>query len=100
MAALDDENVDARSEELGRQITFTLILALERTVLGDEVPSLDPPKLTHPFFERAWAPDWPGIQESNPVDLSRLLPLGRERRGEETAGHGSEECSTVHYSIT
>jgi hypothetical protein len=57
MAALDDENVDARSEQLGRQITFTLILALERTVLGDEVQSLDPPKLTHPFFERALAPD-------------------------------------------
>ena len=25
---------------------------------------------------------------------------GGERRGEEAAGHGTEECSPFHYSIT
>jgi len=29
-----------------------------------------------------------------------LLRLDGERRGEEAAGHGTEESSTLHYSIT
>jgi hypothetical protein len=29
-----------------------------------------------------------------------LLRLGGERRGEEAAGQGAEECSSIHHSIT
>jgi hypothetical protein len=29
-----------------------------------------------------------------------LLPLGGERRGEETASNGRDEGSAIHYSIT
>ena len=37
---------------------------------------------------------------ANPRNPSRLLRPGGERRGEEAAGHGTEECSPLHYSIT
>jgi hypothetical protein len=36
-------------------------------------------------------------QEGNP---SHWLRLGGERRGEETAGEGADECPPIHYSIT
>jgi len=32
--------------------------------------------------------------------IPRRLRLGGERRREEDAGHGTEKCSTLHYSIT
>src|SRR5215471_14902511 len=35
-------------------------------------------------------------EKADPVDLARLLRLDGERRGEEAAGHGSEERSTLH----
>src|SRR5262249_8321938 len=39
-------------------------------------------------------------QVSNRGDLRRRLRLDGKRCGEETTGHGTEECSTLHYSIT
>jgi hypothetical protein len=33
-------------------------------------------------------------------DLPRLLRPGGERRGEEAAGHASDEGSPVHHSMT
>jgi len=42
-----------------------------------------------------------GRKKCDPMDaLPRLLCLGAERRGKEGAGHGTEEYSTLHYSIT
>jgi hypothetical protein len=40
------------------------------------------------------------VQKTDPGGLRRRLPLGGERRGEEAACDHSNECSTVHYSIT
>src|SRR5262249_33383989 len=37
---------------------------------------------------------------SDTRNLPGLLRLSSERRGEEAAGHGTEECSAFHYSIT
>ena len=39
-------------------------------------------------------------QQANPIDPLAQLRLGGERRGEEAACDHSNECSTVHYSIT
>src|SRR5215475_13528544 len=39
-------------------------------------------------------------EKTDPVNLPRLLRFDGERRGKEAAGHGTEECSPLHYSIT
>ena len=40
-------------------------------------------------------------EEADPcVGYGRELRLDSERRSEEAAGRGTEECSTLHYSIT
>src|SRR5262249_19826130 len=41
-----------------------------------------------------------GYGGTDPENLPSLLPLSGTRRGEEAAGHGTEERSTLHYSIT
>jgi hypothetical protein len=40
------------------------------------------------------------LQKANPIPFPRLLRLGGERRGEEAASHGADECPPIHYSIT
>jgi hypothetical protein len=37
---------------------------------------------------------------TDPRQTCHLLRLSGERRGEETAGYGRDECSPVHHSIT
>src|SRR5262249_39378895 len=39
-------------------------------------------------------------QDTNPRNLSRLLRLGGERRGEEPTREHTDERPTLHYSIT
>jgi hypothetical protein len=40
------------------------------------------------------------VQEADPGNDLRRLRLGRERCGEEAAGHSADERPTLHYSIT
>jgi len=39
-------------------------------------------------------------EEPCPMAHSRLLCLGRERRGEKPPSQDTKECSPLHYSIT
>jgi hypothetical protein len=39
------------------------------------------------------------MQKANPPDLTRRLPLGGERRGEERGSTGKERAP-IHHSIT
>jgi hypothetical protein len=36
------------------------------------------------------------VEQTDPVDLPRLLGLGRERRGEKAQGDGADESPSVH----
>jgi hypothetical protein len=40
------------------------------------------------------------VEEPDPIDSLRLLRPDGERRGEEAACHGADECPPIHYSIT
>jgi hypothetical protein len=98
-ATLDDEEVRARSDQLSGQFRDSVILLTVGAVLGDEVSSVDPSKLPHSLVEgplirkvrREHAK-----QETNPVDLPRLLGLSGERRGEHGNTHRAEKGSPVH----
>ncbi len=39
-------------------------------------------------------------ETADQIDLVRLLGLGSDRRGKESAGQGADERPPVHYSIT
>jgi len=74
------------------------------TALDHDVLPLDVTRCTQPVTE--WGHHEGAItrrgieQEAHAIHLAGLLRLGGEQHGEEAAGHGTEECSTLHYSIT
>ncbi len=45
-------------------------------------------------------PPTAGAQKTDSTDTALLLRPGGERRGEKTAGQGSDKRPAVHYSIT
>src|SRR5262249_49548078 len=67
------------------------------------VPALDVAEITQSLTEglpKVGKRGPRGPQAAYSSNFPSLLALGGKRRGEETAGHGTEECPTFHYSIT
>jgi len=81
-------------------------LALRVAKLKLNIPSIRPPSLMKRRPERGNASLRLRVtldvrqEEAQPSPTIGLLRLDGARRGEEAAGHGTEERPTLHYSIT
>ena len=81
-----------------------LLAAIGRSVLDDDVLSLDVPEFPQPLSEgiEVGSVHRRGrcLQHTDPIHLPRRLGLGGERRGEESTSQSAEERSPVYHSIT
>jgi hypothetical protein len=68
-------------------------------LLDDDVLALDIAQLAESLPEGTGKVGSRG-DNADPVNLPRLLRFGTERRGEEAASQGADECPPIHYSIT
>ena len=100
-----DDNVWLQPRELRGRARKPPDISLRPSPLEGDGPALYITHLAHPLMESLP----PGearligaavIEEANPRDFCYCLRLGRERRGKETAGQGSQERAAVHYSMT
>ena len=94
-SAFDDKDVHTRVDQLGSQVGDTVDPITERPLLDDEVPSVDPTKLPQPLGQQGplvgrGRRRRPGPDETNPVDLPRLLCVGGERRKREAQRENNE----------
>jgi hypothetical protein len=87
--------------QLGREAGQPVDPILRISIVDDNILALNPPELAQPLPERVeqGRPIGRGrhTKKTYPRHLSHLLRLGGERRGEETAGYGANESSSVHY---
>ena len=95
------DDINLERNQFGRKSGEPLELPLGISVFDYEVATLHVTEVTQPLAE--------GLLEvrgrverqvAYSKDLGRLLPLGGERRGEETARNAGNEGPPIHYSIT
>src|SRR5262249_7589680 len=98
------DDVYFQADEISCESCELIGVPLGEPDLQDHVPALDPPDLAEPLPKGLQIEPLIGgrsvVQVPDLANLPRLLRLSGERRGEEAAGHGTEECSTFHSSIT
>src|SRR5215470_9415608 len=97
-----DDHVDAETDQLGSELRESIGSPFGEAIINGEVAALGVAELPHALTECAQEVRQRAgelIQEADPCDPV-LLRLGGERRGEEAAGYGTEECAALHYSIT
>src|SRR5262249_22300030 len=100
-----DDNVNPKTHEV-RSVTSQLFLAAIRPASVDEnVLAFDVAQLREPVTQGGESIPLSGRarpipKPCDPPDPPRLLRLGSERCRKEGDGRGTEECSTLHYSIT
>src|SRR5262245_1015809 len=101
-SAWGEDDIKLERNQFGRESGEPLGLPLGIAVFNHDVAALDVTEVTQSLTEGLWQ-----VRGSGPVEqqvtyasnLGRLLSLGHERRGEETAGQ-REKSAPVHYSIT
>src|SRR5262249_26435062 len=97
------DEVHLEPDQLGRQVGQPVDPILRISIVDDNILALNPPELAQPLPERVeqGRPIGRGRQtkKTYPRHLSRLLRVGRKRRGEE-AESASDEGAPVHYWMT
>jgi hypothetical protein len=95
------QHVRPASNQLPGQLWQSFRTSFGRSVLESHVPALAVAQFVEPFQQRLHRR---GVlrrsegEEADPVQLPRRLPLGNERRGEETTGDHREEGASLHGS--
>ena len=95
-----DDDVDLEPDQLGREVGQPVESTLCKSILDGKILALNPPELAEPLPERLneiSAVGRAAREITYPVDLSRRLRPGGERRGNEAQTHHAEEGSSVHY---
>src|SRR5262245_518652 len=87
-AACGNNDMDIKSDQLGRKVGQSLDLSLGIALLDDEVLPLDVAQITETLQQVAWAAGGRGTERepTDPEDFARLRCLGSERRREQTQG--------------
>ena len=92
-----NDNIDLEPDQFLRQAGEQIKPPLGPAVFNNDVPALNPTQIAQPLAEtfEGMRPHGRTVpQETDAVDLLRLLRPGSEGRGKEAAGHGRKECST------
>src|SRR5262249_61409678 len=96
------DDINLPPNQFSRQSGHPLRMSVGEPLLKRRALTFDVPQLTKTLSEDGMARrvyrDRREVSDTR--NLPGLLRLTRERRREEAAGHGTEECSAVHYSIT
>jgi hypothetical protein len=102
-AADGHDDIDLERDQLGRQSGELLGLPLGIPVFDQEVAAFDVTEVTQSLMEGLAHVEVSGCQVERQVayssDLGRLLGLGGERRGEEAARQGADECASIHRGL-
>ena len=93
------DDVQLETDQLGRQRRKALVARFRGPGLDDEVLAFDVAEVTEALPKHLKVPRFGGVAVAEIADapnLARLLPLGGERRGEETAGEHADERPPIH----
>src|SRR5262249_36864025 len=103
-ARMRHEHGRVEPDQLGGERRKTLVTARRPAIFDRDGLSFLVPKITKPLTEglevRRVVFRGREAKEPDPVHLRRLLPLGRERRGERPNQRGQQEAAAVHHSST
>jgi hypothetical protein len=93
-----DKGIYLQSDELGGQWNISIASAEAISLFYYEVGTLYPSQFSEALAERIQRESfWSGKQPSEPDCMRRLLPLGGERRDEETTRYGADEGSSSDH---
>jgi hypothetical protein len=92
------EHISAQADQFPGDLRDPRLVHAERAVLGNDVLTVHPAQLPHPVPEGALAQRHGQLwrDPADPMDFSRLLPLGGKRRGKDTSQRGQQEAAAVH----
>ncbi len=100
-AAPDDDHIDVEVNQLPGRGSELVRSTRKESPFEAKILALDiakfPQSLLEGVIKRIVCRGWREIADS--IDLPRLLPLGGDRRGEETTPNRGQECPPVHHSI-
>ena len=98
------DDVDLEPDQLGRNLREAIFVPLRPAVLDGDALALDVAEVAESLAERledlGLQRRRGGAEVPEARQSPRLLRPSDQRRGEEAPGHGTEECSPLHYSIT
>ena len=97
------DDINLERNQFGRKSGEPLELPLSISVFNHDGTALDVAEVTQSVTEGLWQvgrSGQVGPQVAYSSDLGRLLSIGGERRGENTATESREECAPMLYWIT